>query len=148
LPRSPLLKGGAAATAYPSAVGAAHSVGRIRTIRPNKCVAVSHFATGGHNCAGKRPFINGFCSKSIVSCRFIKAFCSQSIVVRHQSIASRHGINGVCSKSIVSGRFIKAFYQRLRAAGKPAKVALTAVMRKLIVLMNHILKNPNFALQN
>jgi hypothetical protein len=27
-------------------------------------------------------------------------------------------------------------------------VALTAVMRKLIVLMNHILKNPNFALSN
>jgi transposase len=43
---------------------------------------------------------------------------------------------------------LKEFYQRLRATGKPAKVALTAVMRKLIVLMNHILKNPNFALQN
>ena len=38
---------------------------------------------------------------------------------------------------------LKAFYQRLRAAGKPAKVALTAVMRKLVVLMNHLLKNPS-----
>jgi transposase len=47
-----------------------------------------------------------------------------------------------------SNRQLKEFYERLRAAGKPAKVALTAVMRKLIVLMNHILKNPNFALQN
>ena len=47
-----------------------------------------------------------------------------------------------------SNRQLKEFYQRLRAAGKPAKVALTAIMRKLIVLMNHILKNPNFALQN
>jgi transposase len=47
-----------------------------------------------------------------------------------------------------SNRQIKEFYQRLRAAGKPAKVALTAVMRKLIVLMNQILKNPNFELQN
>lgn len=47
-----------------------------------------------------------------------------------------------------SNHQLKEFYQRLRAAGKPAKVALTAVMRKLIVLMNHILKNPNFALQN
>jgi len=45
-------------------------------------------------------------------------------------------------------RPLKAFYQRLRLAGKPAKVALTAVMRKLIVLMNHVLKHPNFALQN
>jgi transposase len=43
---------------------------------------------------------------------------------------------------------LKNFYQRLRSAGKPAKVALTAVMRKLIVLMNHILKNPNFVPQN
>ena len=40
----------------------------------------------------------------------------------------------------------KAFYQRLRTAGKPAKVALTAVMRKLFILLNHLLKNPNFNL--
>jgi transposase len=47
-----------------------------------------------------------------------------------------------------SNRQLKEFYQRLRAAGKPAKVALTAVMRKLIVLMNLTLKNPDFVLQN
>ena len=47
-----------------------------------------------------------------------------------------------------SNRQLKEFYQRLRSAGKPAKVALAAVMRKLIVLMNQILKNPNFVLQN
>lgn len=41
---------------------------------------------------------------------------------------------------------LRQFYQRLRAAGKPAKVALTAVMRKLVVLMNHALKNPHFSL--
>ena len=32
------------------------------------------------------------------------------------------------------------FYARLRAAGKPAKVALTAVMRKLLLQMNRELK--------
>lgn len=47
-----------------------------------------------------------------------------------------------------SNRQLKVFYQRLRLAGKPAKVALTAVMRKLVVLMNHTLKHPNFVLQN
>lgn len=47
-----------------------------------------------------------------------------------------------------TNRQLKEFYQRLRAAGKPAKVALTAVMRKLIVLMNHLLKNPTLAPQN
>jgi transposase len=41
---------------------------------------------------------------------------------------------------------LKPFYDRLIAAGKPGKVALTAVMRKLIVLMNHLLKNPTFSL--
>jgi transposase len=45
-----------------------------------------------------------------------------------------------------SNRRLREFYQRLRGAGKPAKVALTAVMRKLLVLMNHVLKNPNFSL--
>jgi len=45
-----------------------------------------------------------------------------------------------------SNHLLKPFYDRLIAAGKPAKVALTAVMRKLIVLMNHLLKNPKFSL--
>ena len=32
------------------------------------------------------------------------------------------------------------FYRRLRAAGKPAKVALVAIMRKLLTIMNALLK--------
>ena len=35
---------------------------------------------------------------------------------------------------------LKPFYQRLRAKQKPAKVALTAVMRRLLIYMNHQLK--------
>jgi len=38
------------------------------------------------------------------------------------------------------------FYKRLREKGKPAKLALTAVMRKLIILLNRLLKNPHFTL--
>jgi len=45
-----------------------------------------------------------------------------------------------------SNPVLNPFYLRLRQAGKPAKVALTAVMRKLIILMNHVLKHPNFSL--
>jgi len=41
---------------------------------------------------------------------------------------------------------LKTFYQRLRAAGKPAKVALTAVARKLLELLNAALKNPQIKL--
>jgi transposase len=35
---------------------------------------------------------------------------------------------------------LAAFYQRLRAHGKPAKVALVAVMRKLLTILNAIIK--------
>jgi transposase len=48
--------------------------------------------------------------------------------------------------SIRHNPILKAFYQRLRLNGKPAKVALTAVMRKLTVLLNRLLKNPHFQL--
>jgi len=40
---------------------------------------------------------------------------------------------------------LKVFYLRLRARGKLPKVALVAVMRKLIELTNLALKNPNFS---
>ena len=46
--------------------------------------------------------------------------------------------------AVVAARFnpvIRAFYQRLLAAGKPKKVALTACMRKLVLIINAMLKN-------
>jgi transposase len=45
-------------------------------------------------------------------------------------------------------RILKEFYQRLLNAGKKPLVAMTAVMRKLVVLMNHLLKNDHFQLAN
>jgi transposase len=42
----------------------------------------------------------------------------------------------------------KTFYQKLRAAGKPPKVGLIAVARKLLVLLNSALQNPNLSLAN
>lgn len=42
---------------------------------------------------------------------------------------------------------LKTFHQRLISNGKKPRVALTAVMRKLIVLLNRLLKNPDFRLQ-
>jgi transposase len=41
---------------------------------------------------------------------------------------------------------LKAFYLRLRTAGKAPLVALTACMRKLVILMNRLLKNDQFQL--
>ena len=36
---------------------------------------------------------------------------------------------------------LKTFYGRLRDAGKPAKVALTACMRKLLTILNALVKH-------
>jgi transposase len=41
---------------------------------------------------------------------------------------------------------LKALYSRLIAAGKPAKLALTAVMRQMLCVLNSLLKNPSFTL--
>jgi transposase len=41
---------------------------------------------------------------------------------------------------------LKALYLRLLANGKAKKLALTVLMRKLIILANLLLKNPNFSL--
>jgi transposase len=49
--------------------------------------------------------------------------------------------------ALVASRYnpvIREFYQRLRQAGKPAKVALTACMRKLLVILNAMLKNRTY----
>lgn len=45
-------------------------------------------------------------------------------------------------------RILKDFYLRLRTAGKKPLVALTACMRKLIILMNRLLRNDKFQLAN
>ena len=45
--------------------------------------------------------------------------------------------------ALVAARFnpdLKAKYEHFIAAGKPPKVALTAIMRKLLVLANALLK--------
>jgi transposase len=49
--------------------------------------------------------------------------------------------------ALVAARFnpvIRAFYQRLQAAGKPKKVALTACMRKLLTMLNAMTRDQTF----
>lgn len=43
-------------------------------------------------------------------------------------------------------RILREFYQQLRRRGKLAKVALTAAMRKLLLLLNRLLRNTHFQL--
>ena len=63
---------------------------------------------------------------------------------RRMIFGGRAGVRAVLYMAAVTASrcnpVIKAFYERLRAAGKPAKVALTACMRKLLTILNAMLK--------
>ena len=53
----------------------------------------------------------------------------------------RSALYMACLSAVKYDPVIKAFYERLCAAGKPAKVALVACMHKLLTIMNAILKS-------
>ena len=58
----------------------------------------------------------------------------------------RHGLYMAALVAARHNPILRAFYLRLRAAGKPAKLALTATMRKLLIVLNSALKpNPIYA---
>src|SRR5262249_20302888 len=52
----------------------------------------------------------------------------------------RHGIYMAALVAAHHNPILRAFYLRLRVAGKPAKLALTATMRKLLIVLNSALK--------
>jgi transposase len=52
----------------------------------------------------------------------------------------RHGLYMAALVAARHNPVLRVFYLRLRSAGKPAKVALTATMRKLLIALNSALK--------
>jgi transposase len=46
--------------------------------------------------------------------------------------------------AIRSNPILRRFYQKLRQRNKPPKVVLVAVIRKLAILLNRLLRNPSF----
>lgn len=54
--------------------------------------------------------------------------------------AVRNALYMAALAGVRSNPVLRAFYLRLRARGKPAKVALTAAMRKLLLILNAMLK--------
>jgi transposase len=52
----------------------------------------------------------------------------------------RHGLYMAALVAARHNPVLRVFYLRLRSAGKPAKVALTATMRKLLIALNRALK--------
>jgi len=63
---------------------------------------------------------------------------------RRSIYAGRRAVrSGLYMAALVAARhnpILRVFYQRLRAAGKPPKLALTATMRKLLLVLNTALK--------
>jgi transposase len=98
-------------------------LGRISDAAAAALVGVAPYNRDSGNQSGIRSIAGG---RMTVRCALYMAALS---AVRHDAI-------------------LKAFYTRLRAAGKQPKVALVAAMRKLVVLMNRLLKNPKFQLAN
>jgi len=48
--------------------------------------------------------------------------------------------------AIRHNRILAAFYQRLHAVGKPPLVCVVAVMRKMLLVINRLIADPQFAL--
>ena len=61
---------------------------------------------------------------------------------RRASTRAQSPLHGRALRHAAQPALIKAFYQKLRGRGKPAKVALTAVMRKPLIHLNSLLKTP------
>lgn len=58
----------------------------------------------------------------------------------------RHGLYMAALVAARHNPVLRSFYQRLSGAGKPAKLALTATMRKLLIVLNSSLKtDPSYA---
>lgn len=58
----------------------------------------------------------------------------------------RHTLYMASQTAVNFNPILKEYYQRLKQNGKPHKVALVAVMRKLLIACNSILKNEYFSL--
>jgi transposase len=66
--------------------------------------------------------------------------------VRGGRAVVRHVLYMAAVAAVRCNRILAAFYQRLRAAGKPPKVCLVAVMRKMLTVLNRLLAKADFAL--
>jgi transposase len=75
---------------------------------------------------------------------------SCTIVGRRQCKGGRAQVRHVLYMAAVSAArsnpILRTFYERLLAKGKPAKLCLVAVMRKIACLMNRLIADPSFVL--
>jgi transposase len=92
------------------------------------------------------PELGQLDGKAIASLTGTAPFARDSGLMRGRRTVwgGRHQVRSALYMAALSAtRFnpaIRAFYQRLVAVGKPKKLALTAAMRKLVVILNAILR--------
>ena len=87
------------------------------------CANGQGVAAGFNACAAR---------KAEETCASVKSFITRFVAYRKRLPTSR--------PLIFSNPVIKRFAERLRAAGKPFKVMLIAAMRKLLTILNLMLK--------
>lgn len=66
--------------------------------------------------------------------------------IRGGRAAIRHVLYMGAVTAIRSNPILKAFYERLRQSGKSTKIAIVAVMRKMLCVLNKLVANPEFSL--
>ena len=96
------------------------------------------------------PDIGEFNSKSIAKMCGSAPIDNESCTIRHKAKPKRgrSDLRKVLYMAAVSAsrcnHILREFYRRLVARGKPRKVALTAVARRIAILLNNIAKYPDF----
>ena len=96
------------------------------------------------------PDIGEFNSKSIAKMCWSAPIDNESCTIRHKAKPKRgrSDLRKVLYMAAVSAsrcnHILREFYRRLVARGKPRKVALTAVARRIAILLNNIAKYPDF----
>ncbi|XHR30178.1 MAG: IS110 family transposase [Chthoniobacteraceae bacterium] len=128
------------------------------------------------DCSQLAPKLQRLCQVDgvgVISASLLLAACPELGSLKRNKIASLAGLAPICHESgksrgkasIQDGRLsirralymaalsaarcnpvLKPFYLHLRAAGKPFKVAITAVMRKLLIFLNSLAKSSSPAL--
>jgi len=97
-------------------------------------------------CLGSLPELGHILNKEITALVGVVPYVRESGQYRGQAsiYGGRADIRKVlymaCLSAIQFNTDIKNFYQRLKAKGKPFKVAMVACMRKLLIMMNCVCK--------
>jgi transposase len=96
---------------------------------------------------GELPELGTLTHKQIAALAGVAPMARDSGLLRGKRMVwgGRASVRTALYQAVLSGRrwnpALRAFYERLRAAGKPPKVAMIACARKLLVILNAMVRN-------